>query len=541
MRTLILFTIFLSFAYSENGIKITVIGEGTTRKGQLVDAYKKALQRVVSKKIAADIIIAHKSAIDNYINQNWDKYWIRDMRKKYLDARRTKVQTVVHSKLLLKDIYKRIPEIRIRQKLHGIKIAVVINPERESSSFSSSEMMISQMRDKLGKHFHILDQQSAKKLRRMETKAFSLGGVRNYRANIWREFDEISIIMDFAITYERKHDEALGHKINHVNIFSRGIQRMTAQQLFHFEHSIVGNNLDLTVQKCCAAVVQKIIDKMALRYTILPPNVYELKFIHFTKASDRRKIRQALLNLKNDKFLYILKGGTGAGQNYFTHKIRWRKTQHSLPEIIEAVREYCTKLEIQSNYHNARVIFFQPPGSDWDGASDDTEDTSLEKNIIPRSPKYDSFLQLQQQKFVLKHDERFTVEFRWPQHAPQEWYFYAMYFANNEMVYLIFPNGNTRNKLLIPGKDYIFPDVDEYLEEWGIELFATLPQHFSTDKDQVLLLATAKPIHLFSKKLTKLEEGGVAAVAWSEIEELREELQNIKEYAHTVVDIEIVK
>ena len=542
MRTVLFLLITISLLYSDrkdNTEVITQIGEGTTHHGQCVDAYRKAMLQVAKHKIADDVFLAHNEAIYNYIKQNWHEYRVRDERKIKLDERRAKVQVVVNTTRLLADIYKHIPAIRLMQKLRGIKIAVVQNPQRESSSFDSSQTLITHMRGHLGKHFHILDQQSAQKLRRMEATTFALSSARNYRANIWREFDEISVMMDFAITHERKHDEALGHKVHHVRILSRGMERMTAQQLFHFDHLLVGNNLQDTIKKCSEEVTQKIVQKMALRHTVLPPNVYELKFVHFTKTSDRRKIRGALGDLKSKKFLRILKGGTGAGKNYFTEKIHWLKTQYSLPEIIDAIREYCSQVEIESHYHNSRIIVFQPPGSDWDSAPDEERDT-LEKNIIPAS-QYDTFLQLEQQKFTLKPDDRFNVKFRWPQHAPQEWYFYALYFANSEMVYLIFPNGNTRNKLLVSGKGYIFPDVDEYLEEWGIELFVELPEHFPQDKDQILLLATAKPVSLFAKKLMTLEEGGIAVVAWSELEELRDEVLNMKEYAHKVIDIEIKK
>ena len=540
MRTVLLFLITISLIHGDHKNTtetITQIGEGTTRKGQLIDAYCKAMLQVAKNKIADDVFVAHNDIIYRYIKQNWREYWVRDERKVKLDERRAKVKVVVNTTRLLTGIHKHIPAIRLMQKLRGIKIAVVQNPQRESSSFDSSQTLITHMRDHLGKHFHILDQESAEKLRRMEAKTFALQSARNYRANIWREFDEISVMMDFAVTHEHNYDEALGHKVHHVRIFSRGIERMTAQQLFHFDHLLVGNNLQDTIKKCSEEVTQKIVQKMALRHTVLPPNVYELKFVHFTKTRDRRIIRSALSDLKNKKFLRILEGGTGAGKNYFTEKVRWLKTQHSLPEIIDAIREYCSQVEIESHYHNSRTIVFQPPGSDWDGAPDEERNT-LEKNIIPPS-QYDTFLQLEQQKFTLKPDERFNVKFRWPQHAPQDWYFYALYFANSEMVYLIFPNGNTRNKLLVPGKDYTFPDVDEYLEEWGIELFVELPDHFTQDQDQILLLATAKPVSLFAKKLTTLEEGGVAVVEWSELEELRNEVQNIKEYAHKVIEINI--
>lgn len=544
LKKLLVF-LFITLIWADEGkehkkyARVSGYATGSTEKGTKVKARLNGLTNYIRQKIDVQTFILFENKIKSYLLKNWRTYCTKKDEKFNRKNRKGELSMLIRSHRLISDIHKYIPEIRIISKIKGLQIALVQDNRQESYSRKSKDLMLDHCSSQLGKIFTILDPESAKALNDLETKSFDLNKNRYYQDNIWREFDQIHAIMFFSIDVQKNNNT------NIVTIHARGIERMTAQQLFRFNKKLEGHNLDDTIKKICEKAVDKIIHQIAMRKNVFPKAEYEIKFLHFSKKEERDNIRNALFSLRDEKFLTLRPGGFAAGENYFTQKISWQKKDDSLPDIIESIKEYCETegVEVECNKHSLRLFIFQSPGSDWDHiSSPNTSSNSIHSNknkfSLSPSPNDKNFI-IEKETINMKNGERMSIPFRWPKHAPKKWYFYSLLFANEEEIYLIFPNVNINSKILSPGTDYIFPDLDEYMENWGIEIKESLAEHLNKDTDKVMLIATSHPVNTLAKKMANLEQG-VATLTWQEFSQAKEDIEE-KNWASKVIFLNITR
>ncbi len=352
----------------ESGDWLLGDGKGSTEEGAIVAARCAALMKYLKKNMQSEDFNTHEATLLGFVQDNWREYCEGVDTTPYFvkpyENRAVRIMVKVRGDALLKDTSDKV--LRAGEKLQGIEISVQLDSGKKSGK--DSDVMLDTIASELGKHFTIRNVKAANKADEMENKVVGISAEDDPTTYELKKFDLIKVPMYFWLKTKKVFDEATDQNAYTVTIGARGIFKWTGQELFRFQHKRTGADRIQTIKKVAYEVALEIVSKVGTFSNIMPQQVYIVKFVNFSRAQDRDKIQQAMLDMAEGKksYMQILQGGEAAGPSYFSYRIKWLKN-HSQFAITRIILEMClhNEVRVKCNKFSPGIMIYEPPESNW--------------------------------------------------------------------------------------------------------------------------------------------------------------------------------
>ncbi|BBM85942.1 hypothetical protein [Candidatus Uabimicrobium amorphum] len=366
----------------DDGNWYVVTGKGSIPRGAIARAWRKAMLQYLKKNYDSSDFEAHENEIEQHLAENWREYTIGSADKpqivKRFNRRQITIRVRIKEDKLLKDI--RYLFDKTRSKLKGMRVALIA----ERGSFhSDKDVMFDTLQDKLGQDMVIRDLRAIDRLMKKEAQMLGLSAGADPSAYVARKFNQVNLLIYLDVETRIVRDPYAGNMV-YATMRCRGVWQQTAQELWKFQITSGKTAKPVAIQyRGRKGAMQQAIKNVALvaykkiraqvrsRKTVLPDNVYELKFVNL--GSKKRRIMDAIADMKFGRrpAMKILPGSQGAGSDYFTFRVKWLLNRQSIDDIIARVEETCedNEVAVESKVYSKGVIIFEP--ADFDDDYDD--------------------------------------------------------------------------------------------------------------------------------------------------------------------------
>ncbi len=349
---------------------IVVEGEGVTQEGAVVSARRKALLKYLRGNMNTDDFETHRRDIEGYVTENWKRYCkSRNPIVQPYENQLLRVMVGIRSKSLLDDVQNKF--LRAREKAAGFTVSLLLDPKKKTYQ-ENATVMLSALSDELGKHFSIRDLSEAERSMRQENRAMETSAIDDPSSYAWEKFNLSHVIIYCAARAPRVYDRGYGRDAYQAEVHARGILKMNGQQIFNVRHRETGLSRSQSLEKASRVVADKIIKQVTHFNTVLPEQVYELKFIDFYEVRDRDNINKSLIDLTQKGYMKILPGGEAYGPRKFFQKVKWLRA-HNQFLIRMIILEFCkmNQVDLRCDKTSPGLLIFVPgssQGSDHGGS-----------------------------------------------------------------------------------------------------------------------------------------------------------------------------
>ncbi|WP_372369372.1 hypothetical protein [Candidatus Uabimicrobium sp. HlEnr_7] len=354
-----------------------VTGKANIRRGAIARAWRKAMLKSLQKNYDRNDFEAHHSEIEQHLYKNWRDYTVGSIDNpavvKKFDGRKITIRVEVKEDKLLKDI--RYLFDQTRSKLKGMHVALVAE---RNSYHNQQDVMFDTLQDKLGQDMTVRDLRAIDNLMKKEAQMLGLSAGADPAGYVARKFNQVNIVIYMDVKTQIQRDPYAGEMV-YATLRCRGVWQQTAQELWHFQVVSGKKAKPVAVQylgrkaaqqraiKNTALVAyKKIRSQIRSRKTVLPKNVYELKFVNLGK--NKRRVIDAIADMKFGRrpAMKILPGSQGAGKDYFSFRVKWLLTRESIDDIIARIEETCedNEVSVESKIYSKGVIIFEPANFD---------------------------------------------------------------------------------------------------------------------------------------------------------------------------------
>lgn len=357
----------------DDGNWYTVTGKGSIRRGAIARAWRKAMLQSLQKNYDSSDFAAHENEIEQHLSQNWRDYTVGPADNpqvvKKFDRREITIRVRVQEDKLLKDIRNLFD--KARSKLKGMHVALVA----ERGNFhSDKDVMFDTLQDRLGQDMVIRDLRAIDRLLQKEAQMLGLSAGADPAAYVARKFNQVNLLIYLDVETRIVRDPYAGNMV-YATMRCRGVWQQTAQELWKFQVASGKTAKPVAIQyRGKKGAIQQAIKNVALvaykkirsqirsRKTVLPENVYELKFVNL--GDKKRRIMDAIADMKFGRrpAMKILPGSQGAGADYFTFRVKWLLNRQSIDDIVARVEETCedNQVAVESKVYSKGVIIFEP-------------------------------------------------------------------------------------------------------------------------------------------------------------------------------------
>jgi hypothetical protein len=371
------------------GDTIEATGKGRKKSYAIADAWKKAMMMYLDENIDADDLEANAQKIEKWLDENWQKYttgnWQRLTREQVVynwdrDEREMTIRVTIKGDILLRDIERL--TTKVRDKLAGLKVGIADEVKPSVSvgdEWLDRSTMFAAVSNILGTHMTVVDLdavQNAMKMENLSNEISAADDPSGYSMEIWNQCN-LKILL--SLKTKGIKDVVTGYNFWYATISCRMIDVQTGQQLIYFQMESGAESgakpvsayvrgerkaRDEAIAELAKQVARKMIEQAKNRKTIVEENVYELRFIGFTRR-DSEKIESMVMDLSSgrDRDMTVEPGSVSTGTKII-YKIKWLRTKDSQIHILNTIKEECemNNVKVDSSKSRQGILWFEPVG-----------------------------------------------------------------------------------------------------------------------------------------------------------------------------------